>query len=339
MDEITAAAAVRDFDVRELGMSEVANGFTQLAGLRGGEEPDYNARGLGTAYLLYYCAKRAANAAVAFANLQQTEEPVRVLDIGAGTNATSLALSLVHPTTAFAVTAVEPSREMIIAGSQILAELPNITVKSQESTLEQLLDQDVLPGERFDLVTMSAMLPYGWRKSSLAQRVEFGERLLARMESGGRVVVIEPGAKHRELASFQGCLDRTHAKGARILEIALPYPQSREMLLPRTTAVLQRWFPSLQPSEKLSNDAREIVESAVDLGLSVSTGRPDIALFATVEYGPEKMPKMPDRPTPVYRRVGQEGERSRKRKRRIGNVLAMVAIAVAAIIAVIIRFG
>lgn len=83
-------AVTADADRRHLQPHHLAEGFNELVLLRQGEEPDYNQRGLGAAYALYYLAKRAAVVAAALPPLPGTS-PVRVLDVGAGTNATALA--------------------------------------------------------------------------------------------------------------------------------------------------------------------------------------------------------------------------------------------------------
>lgn len=112
VDRVTARAAMLDRERRSITPDELAQGFSELAKLRHGGEPDYNARGLGTAYLLYYLARRALNTADACLSLGELSGNVQVLDIGAGTNAGALALAVAFPGVRFHVAAVEPSDEM-----------------------------------------------------------------------------------------------------------------------------------------------------------------------------------------------------------------------------------
>ena len=254
IDLLAATAAVCDRTTRGIGVDELAIGFTELAKLRHGGEPDYSARGLGTAYLLYYLAKRAVNAAAACASLGEMPGSVRVLDIGAGTNAAAVALSVMYPSTTFAITAVEPSPEMAAAGEAVIVGLQNVSIRRVPATLDDLLDQSVLPGMTFDLVVMSALLPYEWRKYALADRVVLGEQLLARLLPGALLLVIEPRAKLEELEAFAACLDRTGIE-YRLEEVDAIAGPAR--ILRTCSAQLVEWFPALSRSGWLSEQALE----------------------------------------------------------------------------------
>lgn len=295
VDAITARAAKLDRDRRAITPGEVANGFSELARLRRGVEPDYDARGLGTAYLLYYLARRALNTADACLSLDELTASVRVLDIGAGTNAGALALAVAFPGACFEVTAVEPSPEMASAGAFAVTELSNIALRPVPATLEEVMEQQVLTGETFDLVMMSALLPYEWRKHTLAERVEFGEQLLLRLRPGGQLLVIEPSAKLEELEVFASCLERT---GITYRFDETNMAAENDHVLEECTAVLDAWHPRISRATKLSDDAWEMLGGDRPYTLRAGSARPDVILAGVRRVGVA----VPEQVYPAFRR-------------------------------------
>src|SRR5687767_10737886 len=65
LDAHIAQAISRDIADRQISTDDIAAGYSLLAGLRLGLEPDYEQRGLGTAYLFQYVGQRAASVAIA----------------------------------------------------------------------------------------------------------------------------------------------------------------------------------------------------------------------------------------------------------------------------------
>ncbi len=340
IDTLSAAATLRDQESRRISMEEVAIGFSELAKLRHGSEPDYATCGLGTAYLLYYLAKRAVNAAIACSTLRDLPASVRVLDLGSGTNAAALALSVMFPWTHFVIAAVEPSEEMAAAGDAAVVDLPNVALRKVRATLEEVLDQDALAGESFDLVIMSAMLPYEWSKNSLAERVEFGERLWNRTSAGGRMLVIEPAAKAWELNEFEKCMVRVGMREVRVTGADVLGLDLFDRPLPCCTAVFEEWYPEFSASGVLSEWAEETLRGADVFGLGLGGRYPDLVLSCSRTIGPRPResayrplqiaPAVPVVLAPIQPRVRVKTSLS-MRERLLWGVGAMAVVAAIAV--------
>ncbi len=334
LDSAAADAARVDRAIRGITDDELAAGFSALANLRRGAEPNYEERGLGTAYLLYYLAKRAANFAIGASAIELPLGTVRVLDIGAGTNAATLSLGICLPSRQFEIWAVEPSAEMAAAGNTAVRSLPNATVHPVAATLDDVLQQRVLELQEFDLVCMSAMLPYGWEIPAKTDRVELGEAFLLRVAPGGTLLVVEPGAKVRELAKFERCLDHTCmscriASGDELSSVVL---WDRD--LEQTSSVLREWYPGMRRSGKLSAEAEDLAGRPFPLGLGGRTT--DQFLIASRTIGPAApgdAPKMLARPTRPASVATPRQERTRlprqlrARDWLLGSVIAAAAVA------------
>jgi len=282
VDAVTARAVALDRERRHITFDELAGGFSELAKLRQGEEPDYDARGLGTAYLLYYLARRALNTADACLELGELTGEIRVLDIGAGTNAGALALAAAFPAARFLVDAVEPTPEMAAAGEFAGTELPNLALRPVAATLDDILQQEALPGEAYDLVMMSALLPYGWRKDTLIERVEFGEQLLLRLRPGGHILVIEPRAKLDELEVFEGCLERTGIE-SRFGETNTAAEEDH--ILVACSEIMRAWHATVSRSPAFSVHAAAMLDGRDRFPMTAGSARPDVTLTGVRRVG------------------------------------------------------
>ena len=192
IDELVVSAIDDDRRRRRITPAEIAAGFSQLARLRRGNEPDYEQRGLATAYAFAYLPQRVATAAAALTAHGATRAGMRVLDIGSGTDAAYSALEVLGVADC-EVWAIEPSSEMrsFLRPSQ---EWSN-TRYSIGGSMEDVLAHRVAAGRRFDLVTLSATLPYGWAPRPRAALAQWGLDIRERLTENGLVILIEPPAK------------------------------------------------------------------------------------------------------------------------------------------------
>ena len=207
LDTHLAAAIELDLTQRGLTPADIARGYSELGKLRRTEEPDYNARGVAVAYAFSYFTQRALSVALAVSQFDELPNPLRVLDIGSGTGAASVGLGLALPGWTIHVVAVEPAAEM----REQAAVYAGHFVTSQEAhagTLEDVLDREILTTEEaFDLVILSAALGYGdGRKFSRLEVTKRGLALQRRFSPSGRVLVIEPNSKTRQLDYMQSVL-------------------------------------------------------------------------------------------------------------------------------------
>jgi hypothetical protein len=77
-------------------IDELAIGFRELQAMRRGANPDYDKLGVALAYIFKFMPFRVSSAVAALVLLQRQARrmPLRVLDIGSGTDATRLAIDL-----------------------------------------------------------------------------------------------------------------------------------------------------------------------------------------------------------------------------------------------------
>jgi SAM-dependent methyltransferase len=139
---------------------DIAVGFSELAKLREGIEPDYGAVGLPVAYALRYLPFRTATLLASLTLVANCRVPRRVLDIGSGMDAGSLALGLWATDSPIEVVTVEPSEAMSNFAA-LLDVGSNSLRRPIPGTFADLVTGALGFAEMsFDLIIMSACLPY-----------------------------------------------------------------------------------------------------------------------------------------------------------------------------------
>ncbi len=177
---------------------ELAAGFNEMSKfwIRGGEDPNYDVRGAGLAYLLRYHPRTVSTAALVLPWLR-LDAGARILDIGSGADAVALAWDLMAGPPGIDLTAAEPSREMRFAAQFISIPEAKVRRTHVEATFDDVASgtSRAMSGQ-FDAVVLSACLPLDFitahRDSELRQ---IGSRLRDLLKSRGRLVVIEPGSR------------------------------------------------------------------------------------------------------------------------------------------------
>lgn len=95
--------------------------FSELALLKRGLEPDYNVAYLPIAYAFAYLPRRVSLLAAIFEQLSICDSSgyISVLDVGAGPDVASVALSFVAPQTRMSITSLEPSDRQFQFGASL----------------------------------------------------------------------------------------------------------------------------------------------------------------------------------------------------------------------------
>ena len=241
LDDQLTFAIRRYIRRKSLTPDQIAAGFAELCGLREGREPDYTRPGLPVAYAFRYLPKRVACILGALTRIEHRGWPRRVLDIGSGSGATSVALNLLAYDGSLEIDAVEPSRAM-----RDFAELfpldSNVALHHFVGDLERVMAGNLrLRFKDYDLLVMSACLPYNLR-------VEGQLAMWLRSDASfcGAIVAIEPEAKaeqidgmHRSLYGLRRCSVHQYCCHD------LPTVLHRPLKLAQTTELLERYYPDI----------------------------------------------------------------------------------------------
>jgi SAM-dependent methyltransferase len=249
-------AAVEDaIRGRFLGAGELATGFSELVKLRRGREPDYDRAGVAVAYAFRYLPQRVACILGALTLVANRAAPQRVLDLGSGSGAGLLALDLWAADSSMEVVSLEPSSDMQ-EFARGLFHGPQIAQSHLKNNLADLLSERVaLEPQSFDLVLLSACLPYGYEHSTpLAEVV--GQ--LTRPPAA--IIIIEPQAKKAELQKLSKALVETGYYSAfdyccHDLPEQIRYPR----MLTRLTLLLQHYEDHVRHNACLSLGGRTML--------------------------------------------------------------------------------
>jgi SAM-dependent methyltransferase len=233
MDIKISGAITAYIDFHGIAPTDVAHGYNQLARLRESSpsEPDYRLPGVPVAYAFAYLALRASSTLAALASNPRGFQPRRVLDVGSGSGAIALALSLLRPTEPIEIYAVEPSKAMRDF-AELLPLSPLVKLKQIEGDLAALVAKRVAASNlRYDLISFSAVFPY---EEEL--RVGMGAWLRWAAQSTDLLVVIEPEAKATKVKRILGELKGTKNCTTAILNPESMAKAAREpIVLDRTT--------------------------------------------------------------------------------------------------------
>ena len=252
---------------------QIAAGFSNLAELRQGREPAYAADGTGAAYVLVYMVQRTASLVLAFDAAELPSRPLRILDIGAGTGATAVALRVIERRED-AVTFVEPN-----AGMRSFIALKPELDECLEATMEDVLSQATLGGERYDLIVLSACLPYGWRPGSgRGGEAEFGAALRNRLLEGGQVILIEPPAKAAQVEIAVRAFELVDMAVERISFESLVDGGSPRRLARETSASLEQLHRRLLDTGLLSRAGEDLL--GPPWAITTTAASADLALVA-----------------------------------------------------------
>lgn len=193
--------------------NEIAIQYAAIQSLfKNGKDPDYKNRSVPVAYSLIYLPRRimAMISVLEILSLANIEDPKTVLDIGSGTDATSIGLgiyfSIVKSIEKICVTALEPSLKMIeMSKYEPKVKLQHIEVNHHLKNINDImLSYQTLRPERvneenaFDIITFSASFPHELREDEwwidLLKKIKF----LSSKQSG-ICIVIEPQGKINQL--------------------------------------------------------------------------------------------------------------------------------------------
>lgn len=235
----------------------MADGFSELALLRAGQEPDYSSPGLPVAYAFRYLPKRVACILAALTRLGGRPLPRRVLDIGSGSGATAIAFSLLSPNQLIEIDAIEPSAAM----RRFALHYPlhgNVLLNQWRGSLYDVTaDSMALDPDAYDLVMMSACLPYDGRV------IPSLSRWLRRVASSpAALIAIEPQAKSAQMAQLKGCLlDVGHSTVSQYCCHDLLAVLRSPLILDRTTELLGKYHGGVAVSAQLTAQGRNMLGS------------------------------------------------------------------------------
>lgn len=245
--------------IRSAGLSASAfgEGHSELAKLQNRSEPDYNHAGLPVAYGFKYLPRAVTSTLGAFFLAGDVDVPTSVLDIGAGSLPTALALNLIAPRARVELTAIEPSSAMVQLGSQI--DVGAVSVFHERASLEDLLDHDQWDEQQFDFAIMNCLLSYRHRSASPEWWDQIGTAIGRLTSPPSTVVVIEPPDKQDIMNSLiAGLLNTGWYEEERFTSDEFPDDFTFEYDLQRLTTQRGHYL-DLTPPETLTADARKLL--------------------------------------------------------------------------------
>ena len=321
-----AADAIRqDIAARALDPCDIVAGYRQLYALRNGEEPDYGVRGLATAYGFLYLVHRAASIAELLQPAIGVSERCRILDLGAGSGASVLALAALRLSD-IEVVAVEPSREM--RAFPLMRPRPGLMVL--EGTYDDVLSGALAVTGAFDAVLLSACFPYGWGGgSSRIPAIQFALNLRPLLKPNGLVLGIEPSAKHWTAAAA--------GAGLRSADFSVVEGTAggRDMRLPApvTTALIEELAPGLRTCPNFDDGVDEMI--GPPWMVETAAREPDVTYTALMlPLGASKAASRSSAPT-IGSRVARtdpaaspRGPRRRPRRRVYSDGFPAIAVGV-----------
>ncbi len=178
--------------------------------------------------------------------------PNRVLDIGAGSNAVAIALGFCVENDLIEVVASEPSHAMRDF-ALYEKDFSNINIQFLPDSIEEIVQEyrqgayveDFLYYRYFDTITISSALAYYFSGMDDLWWQHFSEALQSLSTDDATLIIIEPDAKRqlleRKLASAENSGWLLKDNQSKLLSEMLPNVQSKELKLPRLTALQSRY--------------------------------------------------------------------------------------------------
>ena len=178
-----------------ISVDEVKTGFDELKKLREKVDPDYNQSGVPVAYTFLYLPRKIMAATAILSHYFREDNaliPHKVLDIGSGTNAVSIALGLFRKDINISLTALEPNdymRHFCLYQPQF----PNMEITQINGAIGKC---DNIPEERnYDLVFMSSVLQNRFQSESVSWWDEWTSDLYVSTKRNGKLIIVEPLVK------------------------------------------------------------------------------------------------------------------------------------------------
>ena len=240
---------------RFYGASDIASGFSELAKLRIGQEPNYNLPGVAVAYAFKYLPQRVTCLMGALVLAGWPSHPTSMLDIGSGSDAGSIALELLMPGEPMQIHTVEASSEMRGLAETIAEDVRKARVRTTADYRDLVGGRLRLEASSFDLVTLSAAVPYGPGESR-----GLAEQISQLTNPPALIVAIEPEVKKQKLLDLRAGFDSTGFY--RIEDHCchdLPDRVRVPMMMPRLTSLLQLYSGYLYESPQLNPLGRQMI--------------------------------------------------------------------------------
>ncbi|HLP88880.1 MAG TPA: reverse transcriptase domain-containing protein [Nostocaceae cyanobacterium] len=173
----------------------IQKGFNELGKLRQGQDPNYDLPGVPVAYAFQYLPRKIiAMTAVLSHYFREENVPVpnRILDVGSGTDAVSIALGLFRQTMPFQITAIEPCSYMR-RFAMFRPNLPNLHISNVPGLLGTWFYD--LNNNYYNLICMSSILQNSFKKFPDSWWLKWTNDLYKASTNNARLILIEPHSK------------------------------------------------------------------------------------------------------------------------------------------------
>ncbi|MFM6037510.1 MAG: reverse transcriptase domain-containing protein [Sphaerospermopsis kisseleviana] len=173
----------------------IQQGFDELDKLRKKQDPDYDLPGVPIAYAFKYLPRKIIAMTAVLSHYFREENvpiPEKILDVGSGTDAVSIALDLFRQKMSFQITAIEPCSYMR-QFAMFRPSLRNLEVLNVNGRLGDWFNY--LNNNYFNLIFMSSILQNSFENLGNSWWLEWANELYQASTNNARLILIEPSVK------------------------------------------------------------------------------------------------------------------------------------------------
>lgn len=173
----------------------IQQGFEELEKLRKGQDPNYDLAGVPVAYAFKYLPRKIIAMTAVLSHYFRAENvpiPEKILDVGSGTDAVSIALGLFRKQMSFKITAIEPCSYMR-QFSMFRPSLPNLEISNVDGKLGDWFQH--LNNKYYNLIFMSSILQNSFNNLTDSWWLTWTHDLYKASTNNARLILIEPSVK------------------------------------------------------------------------------------------------------------------------------------------------
>lgn len=239
VDKYVTAIIKKYINSKNISTEDIKKGFDELNKLKQGKDPNYDLPGVPVAYaFLYLPRKIIAMTAVLSHYFKDTNTPIpnRLLDVGSGTDAVSIALGLFRENINLTITAIEPCSYMR-QFAMFKPNFPNLEISNVSGSIGSWFQ--CLNYNYYHLICMSSILQNSFRSQTDAWWLEWTQDLYEASTKNARLIMIEPHVKAGLVSKMKWAMESSGwiLKEQLLLSDLFPQVSNKERILQQLTSL------------------------------------------------------------------------------------------------------